>query len=105
MLGKQRIIKSYEKLPKNLIEKLNEKYPDGYADYMINIRYSKGQIEVAIPFETDDIYYLIKLPHATYMEEGEAEAEAEVESSSSSSYEFEKLEDLDISEVVESEEE
>lgn len=98
-MGKQRIIKAYEQLSENLVEKLKEKYPDGYEDHMITFTNSKGEIEVAIPFETDEIYYLIKLPRTSATEE-----EEEIESSSYDE-EFDNFESLDISDDVADEEE
>ena len=98
-MGKQRIIKAFEQLSENLVEKLKEKYPDGYEDHMITFTNSKGEIEVAIPFETEEIYYLIKLPRTSATEE-----EEEIESSSYDE-EFDNFESLDISDDVADEEE
>ena len=92
-VGKQRIIKAYEQLSENLVEKLKEKYPDGFEDHVITFNNAKGEIEVAIPFETEEIYYLIKLPRTSPTEE-----EEDVESSSYD--EFDNFESLDISDDV-----
>jgi DNA-directed RNA polymerase subunit delta len=95
---KQRIIKAYEQLSETLVEKLKGKYPDGFDDHTITFTNAKGEIEVAIPFETDDIYYLIKLPRTSASEE-----EEEIESPT---YEdFDNFENLDISDDVADEEE
>ena len=97
-MGKQRIIKAYEQLSENLVEKLKEKYPDGFEDHVITFTNSKGEIEVAIPFDTEEIYYLIKLPRNSASEE-----EEDVESNSYD--EFDNFESLDISDDVADEEE
>ena len=97
-MGKQKIIKAYEQLSENLVEKLKEKYPDGYEDHVITFTNSKGEIEVAIPFETEEIYYLIKLPRNSTTEE-----EEDIESNSYD--EFDNFESLDISDDVADEEE
>jgi hypothetical protein len=97
-VGKQRIIKAYEQLSENLVEKLREKYPDGFEDNVITFTNSKGEIEVAIPFDTEEIYYLIKLPRTSTTEEEE-------DSESSSYEEFDNFESLDISDDVADEEE
>jgi DNA-directed RNA polymerase subunit delta len=97
-VGKKRIIKAYEQLSEELVEKLKEKYPDGYEDRTITFTNPRGEIEVAIPFETEDIYYLIKLPHASATEE-----EEEVESSSFD--DFDNFESLEISDDVSEDEE
>jgi hypothetical protein len=97
-VGKKRIIKAYEQLSEELIEQLKEKYPDGYDDHIITFTNPRGEIEVAIPFETDDIYYLIKLPRTNATEE-----EEEIDSSSYD--EFDNFESLDIGDEVSDEEE
>jgi DNA-directed RNA polymerase subunit delta len=97
-VAKKRIIKSYEQLSEELVEKLKETYPDGYEDRTITFTNPRGEIEVAIPFETDDIYYLIKLPRINPSEEEE-------ETESSPFEEFDNFESLDISDDVQEEEE
>lgn len=97
-MGKKRIIKSYEQLSEELVNKLKEKYPDGYEDRTITFTNPRGEIEVAIPFETEDIYYLIKLPRTN-------PAEEEEETESSSFDEFDNFESLEISDEVSEDEE
>jgi DNA-directed RNA polymerase subunit delta len=97
-VGKKRIIKSYEQLSEDMVERLKEKYPDGYEDRTITFTNPRGEIEVAIPFETEEIYYLIKLPRTKAAEE-----EEEVESSTFD--EFDNFESLEISDEVQEDEE
>jgi len=97
-VGKKRIIKSYEQLSEDMVEKLKEKYPDGYEDRTITFTNPRGEIEVAIPFETDDIYYLIKLPRTNASDEDE-----EVESNNFD--EFDNFESLEIGDDVQEDEE
>ena len=97
-MGKKRIIKSYEQLSEEMVEKLKEKYPDGYEDKTITFTNPRGEIEVAIPFETDDIYYLIKLPRTNPSDEEEVEE-------SSSFDEFDNFESLEIGDDVQEDEE
>ena len=92
-MGKKRIIKSYEQLSEDLVERLKEKYPDGYEDRTITFTNPRGEIEVAIPFETEEIYYLIKLPRTN-----PAEEEEEVETSNFD--EFDNFESLEIGDDV-----
>lgn len=97
-MAKKRIIKSYEQLSEELVEKLKEKYPDGYEDRTITFTNPRGEIEVAIPFETEDIYYLIKLPRTNPSDEEE-------ETDSSAFDEFDNFESLEISDDVSEDEE
>ena len=95
---KQRIIKAYEQLSEALVEKLKAKYPDGFEDHIITFTNPRGEIEVAVPFETEDIYYLIKLPRSNA-----AEDEEDLESPNYD--DFDNFENLDISDDVSDEEE
>ena len=97
-MGKKRIIKSYEQLSEEMVERLKAKYPDGYEEKTITFTNPRGEIEVAIPFETEEIYYLIKLPRTNAAEE-----EEEVESSSFD--EFDNFESLEIGDDVSEDEE
>ena len=97
-MGKKRIIKSYEQLSEEMVEKLKEKYPDGFEDRTITFTNPRGEIEVAVPFETEEIYYLIKLPRTNASEE-----EEEVESSSYD--EFDNFESLEIGDDVQEDDE
>ncbi|MBN1159143.1 MAG: hypothetical protein JXA61_07160 [Bacteroidales bacterium] len=97
-MGKQRILKAYEQLPEHLVVKLKERYPDGFDDHIITFTNSKGEIEVAIPFDTEEVYYLVKLPRTSAAEE-----EEDVESSQYN--EFDNFESLDIADDVTEDEE
>lgn len=92
-MGKKRIIKAYEQLSEELVEKLKEKYPDGFDERTITFTNPRGEIEVAIPFETEEIYYLIKLPRTNPSEEEE-------EQESNPFDEFDNFESLEIGDDV-----
>jgi len=93
-VGKKRIIKAYEQLSEDLVDQLKKNYPDGYDDHIITFTNPRGEIEVAIPFETEEIYYLIKLPRIS------ASDEEEDTESSSSFDDFDNFENIDISDDV-----
>lgn len=97
-MAKKRIIKAYEQLPDELVEQIKEKYPDGFDDHLITFTNPRGEIEVALPFETKDTYYLVKMPKSTASED-----EEEVENPSYD--EFDNFENLEIGEDVADEEE
>jgi len=97
-VGKKRIIKAYEQLPDEMVEKIKEKYPDGFDDHLITFTNTKGEIEVALPYETEDTYFLVKMPK-------NAAAEDEEDFESSSYDEFDNFENLEIGEDVADEEE
>jgi DNA-directed RNA polymerase subunit delta len=58
---KKRIIKDYKQLPDEVREQLREKYPTGFSTHLIKFTNAKGEMVSALPFETDDIYYLVRM--------------------------------------------
>jgi DNA-directed RNA polymerase subunit delta len=65
-VAKKRIVIDYEKLPVDTINSIKMEYPDGYEDNLITFTNKEGRFVSALPFETEEIYYLIR------MTEGEA---------------------------------
>ena len=58
----KRIIVDYNKLNKEILDLLLEKFPDGYDDSdIISFRNSKGEQIEAVEIKTDDINYLVKI--------------------------------------------
>jgi DNA-directed RNA polymerase subunit delta len=89
-VGKKRIIKKYEQLPEDLLQLLKEKYPDGFEDNLITFENIKGEIEIALPLETEEVDYLIKMPKNNMPEDDE---EYDSEPSDNN---FDALENLEI---------
>ncbi len=65
-MAKKRIVIDYEKLPDEALNRIKIEYPEGYEDNLITFTNKEGRFISALPFETDEIYYLIR------MTEGEA---------------------------------
>ena len=99
-MGKKRLIKNYEQLSEDIVEQVKEAYPDGFEDNLITFENSRGEIELALPFETEDTYYLIKMP-----KNNTAEEEEEEEYDNSAIDEFDNFENLEITDDVADEEE
>ena len=59
--GKPRILKSFEKLDKEIREQIKLKYPDGFVTNLITFSKPDGTLVSALPFETDEIYYMVKM--------------------------------------------
>ncbi|MRT93944.1 hypothetical protein [Ancylomarina sp. 16SWW S1-10-2] len=59
--SKPKVIQSYEKLSQETREQLKLYYPDGYVDYLIEFPNSKGEIVSALPFETDEKVYMVRM--------------------------------------------
>jgi hypothetical protein len=64
-VGKKRIIKKLEQLSDELLELIKKQYPEGYEESLITFHTPKGEIEIGLPLETEDTYYLIKMPKSS----------------------------------------
>ena len=59
--SKPRIIKDYEKLDPNIQEQIKLVYPYGFSHHLISFTNKEGKRVSALPFETDEKYYLIRM--------------------------------------------
>ena len=89
--GKKRIIKNYTQLPEEIILLVKEKYPEGYEDNLITFQMPDGNLASALPLETDEVYYLIKMPKDSLPAEDD-----DPDGSEPTTDEFESLENLQI---------
>lgn len=94
-MGKKRIIKKYEHLDKDILRLIKQQYPDGFEDNLITFQMPTGELSLALPVETDEISYLIRMPNNSLPEDDE-----DYDSNSSSDSEFANFESLDMAENV-----
>jgi len=59
--SKPRVIKDYDKLDPEIQEKIKLEYPSGYSENLIYFTNKDGKRVSALPFETDDKYYLVRM--------------------------------------------
>lgn len=59
--SKPRIIKDYDKLDPEIQEKIKLEYPFGYSENLITFTNKDGLIISALPFETEDKYYMVRM--------------------------------------------
>jgi len=59
--GKPRVIKDYDKLPLEIQEQIKLEYPFGFSDNLIRFSNKDGLIVSALPFETEDKYYMVRM--------------------------------------------
>ncbi|HPR60859.1 MAG TPA: hypothetical protein PLF35_07935 [Prolixibacteraceae bacterium] len=59
--SKPRIIKDYDKLPVDIQEQIKLEYPYGFSDNLITFTNKDGLIVSALPFETEDRYYMVRM--------------------------------------------
>ncbi len=60
-MAKKRVIKDYEALPEDIVRLVKIKYPTGYAEHLVSYNDKEGRKVSALPFETDEMYYLIRM--------------------------------------------
>ena len=94
-MGKKRIIKKYELLTTELIELIKDTYPDGFEDELISIPLPTGELALALPLETEEISYLIKMPNNSLPDDSE-----DYDRNSNSSSEFDNFESLEAAEDI-----
>lgn len=59
--NKPRVIKDYDKLDPEIQEKIKLEYPSGYSENLIYFNNKEGKRVSALPFETEDKYYLVRM--------------------------------------------
>ncbi|MFW6289513.1 MAG: hypothetical protein ACOC0R_00980 [Mariniphaga sp.] len=59
--NKPKVIKDYNKLDKDLQEQIKFVYSDGFADHLIHFFDKNGIKVTALPFETEDRYYMLRM--------------------------------------------
>jgi hypothetical protein len=60
-MNKPKAIKDYEKLPEEMQERIKLFYPNGFSEHLIRFTDKDGKYVSALPFETEDKYYLIRM--------------------------------------------
>jgi len=59
--NKPRVIKDFEKLDPEIQEQIKLKYPDGFYSHLVYYTNRDGQSVTALPFETEEKYYLVRM--------------------------------------------
>ena len=60
-MAKKRVVKDYDALSEDITRLVKQKYPLGYAESLVTYNDKDGKKVSALPFETDDTYYLIRM--------------------------------------------
>ena len=58
---KPRVIKDFEKLDEEIQEKIKLEYPEGFYHHLVTFTNKDGFKVSALPFETEEKYYLIRM--------------------------------------------
>ena len=58
--NKQRVLKDFEKLETEIQEQIKLSYPSGFYQHLVSYVDREGQKRMALPYETEDKYYLVR---------------------------------------------
>ena len=83
-----------------MLELIKSRYPDGFEDNLISFQLATGELASGLPLETDDTYYLIRMPKSVTPEEDDDYDNTESESDT-----FENLDNLQIADDMSDEDE
>ncbi|MFA5574887.1 MAG: hypothetical protein WC994_07525 [Brumimicrobium sp.] len=61
MTNKPKLLMDYAKLDNKVKQQIKLEYPEGFEDNLIKFKNKEGDTVSALPFETDQIYYLIRM--------------------------------------------
>lgn len=67
-MSKPRVIKNYEKLDEETLEQIKLHYPEGFSGNLIRFTDVDGRLTSALPFETEEKYYLIRMTKSEAVE-------------------------------------
>lgn len=59
-MSKKRVVKDFDKLPEDIQLRIRKEFPAGFAHKLVTYSGPKGERISALPFETDDTYYLVR---------------------------------------------
>ena len=103
-MSKPRVIKDYDKLDESLLSQIKLHYPRGFEKYLVLFKNAKKKFISALPFETSDRHYLIRMTAVEaqeiveedddYDDDGHLKAEAIEELQEEVSIEEANLEDI-----------
>ncbi len=78
-MSKPKVIKDFTKLDEDLQEQILDQYPNGYEDSLILFTDKDGKYTHALPYETEDRYYLLRMPLVKAKKAVRDETEDEIE--------------------------
>ncbi|MEQ9231429.1 MAG: hypothetical protein RIF46_12170 [Cyclobacteriaceae bacterium] len=67
-MSKPRVIKDFEALDVSIQEQIKLFYPEGFEDNLIKFTNKEGKYVSALPFETEEKYYLVRMTLAEAQE-------------------------------------
>jgi hypothetical protein len=60
-VSKPKLVKDWDKMPKDIVAAIKAEYPNGFSHKLISYTTPKGEKVLALPYDTDDIAYLVRV--------------------------------------------
>lgn len=60
-VSKPKLVKDWDKMPKEIVAAIKAEYPNGFSHKLINYTTPKGEKVLALPYDTEDIAYLVRV--------------------------------------------
>lgn len=60
-MSKPRLAKDYDKLDESVKQQIKLNYPSGFEGNLVQFQNKEGKTVSALPFETEEVYYLIRM--------------------------------------------
>ena len=60
-MSKPRVVKDYDKLDEAVKQQIKLNYPEGFEHNLVQFQNKEGKTVSALPFETEEVYYLIRM--------------------------------------------
>jgi hypothetical protein len=60
-MSKPRLVKDYDKLDESVKQQIKLNYPSGFEGNLVQFQNKEGKTVSALPFETEEVYYLIRM--------------------------------------------
>ncbi len=60
-VSRPKLVKDWDKMPKEIVAAIKAEYPNGFSHKLINYTTPKGEKVLALPYDTDDIAYLVRV--------------------------------------------
>jgi hypothetical protein len=60
-MSKPRVVKDFDKIEESVKQQIKLSYPEGFEDNLIKFQNKEGLTVSALPFETEEKYYLVRM--------------------------------------------
>lgn len=67
-MAKPKVVKDYDKLAEEIKEQIKLNYPLGFQRNLITFKNAEGRYVSALPFDTEEKYYLVRMTKAEAVE-------------------------------------